>query len=54
MFYRWIDADKCKPLESYIPKWLMLNVKIVGSCCRTYADNTELIRKEVEKWKENF
>ncbi|CAG9769058.1 unnamed protein product [Ceutorhynchus assimilis] len=50
--FRWINRDKCEPVETYIAKWLDLGVTWVGGCCRTYAIDVTRIRREVEKWKQ--
>lgn len=50
---RWINRDKCEPVETYVDKWLDLGVTWIGGCCRTYAADVHRIRREVEKWKQN-
>lgn len=48
----WINRDKCEPVETYVSKWLDLGVSWIGGCCRTYARDVQMIKKEVEKWKQ--
>lgn len=51
MIFRWIDREKCEPVEKYIPLWLDLGISWIGGCCRTYATNVMMIKNEVEKWQ---
>lgn len=46
----WTEAEKCKPLESYVPEWLNLGVVYIGGCCRTQASDIEKIKAAVKKW----
>lgn len=49
-FFRWIDRDKCEPIETYVEKWLDLGVTWIGGCCRTYASDVSRIGVEINKW----
>ncbi|XP_045777496.1 homocysteine S-methyltransferase 2-like [Maniola jurtina] len=44
----WVEKDKCKSLHTFVDEWLKLNVKYVGGCCRTYAEDIAAIRKKVD------
>lgn len=44
----WVEKDKCAPLHTFVEEWLKLNVRYVGGCCRTYAEDIAGIRKQVD------
>ncbi|CAH2267340.1 jg27523 [Pararge aegeria aegeria] len=46
----WVEKDKCESLHTFVNKWLKLNVRFVGGCCRTYAEDIADIRKQVDAW----
>ena len=49
--FRWIDREKCEPVEEFVPEWLDLGVKYIGGCCRTYAADVSRIKHQVLKWQ---
>lgn len=53
IIFRWIDREKCEPMDVYVKTWLDLGAKYVGGCCRTYAADVSRIRNEVTKWQHN-
>lgn len=54
LFFRWIDRDKCEPVEVFIQEWLDLGVRYVGGCCRTYAADVSRIRNQVHCWRDRY
>ena len=44
----WTGTEKCKPLISYVPKWLEMGVRIIGGCCRIYPRDISEVRKYVD------
>lgn len=49
--FRWIDRDKCEPVDTYIPTWLDLGITWIGGCCRTYATDVTRIKNQVKLWQ---
>ncbi|XP_045452448.1 translin-associated factor X-interacting protein 1-like [Melitaea cinxia] len=41
----WIEGD-CGSLDSFVHEFLDLNVRFIGGCCRTYAENITKIRNK--------
>lgn len=37
----------CIPLADFVDKWIKLGVKIIGGCCRTYAEDIAQIKEKV-------
>ncbi|XP_052743916.1 translin-associated factor X-interacting protein 1-like [Bicyclus anynana] len=46
----WVEKDTCASLHTFIDNWLKLNVRYVGGCCRTYAEDIANIRKVIDDW----
>ncbi|KAI4464763.1 hypothetical protein MML48_3g00001190 [Holotrichia oblita] len=51
ILFRWIDRDKCEPVDTYIPTWLDLGITWIGGCCRTYATDVTRIKNQVKLWQ---
>ncbi|KOC69268.1 Homocysteine S-methyltransferase 2 [Habropoda laboriosa] len=47
----WIKNENDPTFESFIPEWLELGIQYLGGCCRMYAEDIKLIRKEVNNFK---
>lgn len=45
----WIGGD-CGSLDSFVHEFLDLNVRFIGGCCRTYAENITKIRNKVDSY----
>ncbi|XP_047536467.1 translin-associated factor X-interacting protein 1-like [Vanessa atalanta] len=44
----WEKKEECESLDCFVHEWLDLNVKFIGGCCRTYAEDiTQIIKEKV-------
>lgn len=44
----WVKKGDILPIESFIPEWVSLGMKIIGGCCRTDTKDTRKFKNVVE------